>query len=255
MTRAGLRTQNARLDLTPGTKQVLQLAVDEARRMGHHYIGTEHLLLGLVRQSDEVAIDVLKRLNVSPEEVRRHTRRVLQHSPRFLKPQESPAKPVTQEVSPESDAQAEKAGLLPLRQRFAGEWRIVLGVARAAAIQFKSKLLEPEHLLLALLLDEGDRTGKLLRAAGVDLDRVLEGIQASRVLASEPVIDAEMSTKMVEVLGHATAVSWKGHNYYLQVEHLLLGLLRQKDSAAIDILKKLNVSLDELEKMTYESRG
>src|SRR5258708_40288878 len=71
MTRAGLRTQNARLDLTPGTKQVLQLAVDEARRMGHHYIGTEHLLLGLVRQSDEVAIDVLKRLNVSPEEVRR----------------------------------------------------------------------------------------------------------------------------------------------------------------------------------------
>src|SRR5258706_11920989 len=87
MTRAGLRTQNARLDLTPGTKQVLQLAVDEARRMGHHYIGTEHLLLGLVRQNDGIVIDVLRRFNVSPEEVRRHTRRVLQHSPPFLKPQ------------------------------------------------------------------------------------------------------------------------------------------------------------------------
>src|SRR5258707_4636410 len=124
MTRAGQRTATARLDLSPGTKKVLELAVDEARRMGHHYIGTEHLLLGLVRQSDGVAIDVLKRLNVSPEEVRRHTRRVLQHSPPFLKPQESPAKPVTQEVSPEADAQAETAGLLPLRQRFAGEWRI-----------------------------------------------------------------------------------------------------------------------------------
>jgi ATP-dependent Clp protease ATP-binding subunit ClpC len=57
------------------------LAVDEARRMGHHYIGTEHLLLGLVLQSDGVAIDVLKRLGVSPEEVRRQTRRVLQESP------------------------------------------------------------------------------------------------------------------------------------------------------------------------------
>jgi len=49
--------------------------------MGHHYIGTEHLLLGLVRQSEGIAIDVLKRLNVSPEEVRRQTRRVLQESP------------------------------------------------------------------------------------------------------------------------------------------------------------------------------
>jgi ATP-dependent Clp protease ATP-binding subunit ClpC len=69
------------LDLSPGTKKVLELAVDEARRMGHHYIGTEHLLLGLVRQSEGVAIDVLKRLGVSPEEVRRQTRRVLQESP------------------------------------------------------------------------------------------------------------------------------------------------------------------------------
>jgi ATP-dependent Clp protease ATP-binding subunit ClpC len=81
MTRAGQRSPNTRLDLSPGTKKVLELAVDEARRMGHHYIGTEHLLLGLVRQSEGIAIDVLKRLNVSPEEVRRQTRRVLQESP------------------------------------------------------------------------------------------------------------------------------------------------------------------------------
>ncbi len=81
MTRASTRMPNAAPELSPGTKRVLELAVDEARRMGHHYIGTEHLLLGLVRQSDGVAIDVLKRLGVSPEEVRRQTRRVLQESP------------------------------------------------------------------------------------------------------------------------------------------------------------------------------
>ena len=74
-------TSDKQLDLSPGTKKVLELAVDEARRMGHHYIGTEHLLLGLVRQQDGVAIDVLRRLGVSPEEVRRQTRRVLQESP------------------------------------------------------------------------------------------------------------------------------------------------------------------------------
>jgi ATP-dependent Clp protease ATP-binding subunit ClpC len=70
-----------KLDLSSGTKRVLELAVDEARRMGHHYIGTEHLLLGLVRINDGIAIDILKRLGVSTDQVRRQTRRVLQESP------------------------------------------------------------------------------------------------------------------------------------------------------------------------------
>lgn len=81
MTRSGQRPPNARLDLSPGTKKVLELAVDEARKMGHHYIGTEHLLLGLVRQEEGIAIDVLKKLNIKPDDVRRQTRRVLQESP------------------------------------------------------------------------------------------------------------------------------------------------------------------------------
>ena len=81
LTDSGSRASTGALDLSPGTKKVLELAVDEARRMGHHYIGTEHLLLGLVRQQDGVAIDVLRRLGISPEEVRRQTRRVLSESP------------------------------------------------------------------------------------------------------------------------------------------------------------------------------
>jgi ATP-dependent Clp protease ATP-binding subunit ClpA len=81
MTRAKPRIEGESLDLSPGTKRILELAIDEARRMGHHYIGTEHILLGVVRQSEGVAIDVLKRLGVSPDEVRRQTRRVLQEAP------------------------------------------------------------------------------------------------------------------------------------------------------------------------------
>src|SRR5690606_36254923 len=81
LTDSGNRTAGGTLDLSPGTKKVLELAVDEARRMGHHYIGTEHLLLGLVRQQEGIAIEVLKRLGISPEEVRKATRRVLQESP------------------------------------------------------------------------------------------------------------------------------------------------------------------------------
>ena len=81
MTRATTRSTGTQPELSPGTKRVLELAVDEARRMGHHYIGTEHLLLGLVRLNEGVAIDILKRTGISPEEVRRQTRRVLQESP------------------------------------------------------------------------------------------------------------------------------------------------------------------------------
>jgi len=69
------------VELSPGTEQVLQYAIEEARRMGHHYIGTEHLLLGLVRQGEGVGIEVLRRLGITPEQVRRQTRRVLQESP------------------------------------------------------------------------------------------------------------------------------------------------------------------------------
>ncbi len=72
--------QGGRLELSPGTQQVLELAVEEARRLGHHYIGTEHLLLGLVRHGEGVANDVLRKLGVTAEQVRRQTRRVLQES-------------------------------------------------------------------------------------------------------------------------------------------------------------------------------
>ncbi len=74
------QSRSGKLDLSPGTQQVLEFAVEEARRMGHHYIGTEHILLGLARYGEGVAMDVLRKLGVSPEQIRRQTRRVLQES-------------------------------------------------------------------------------------------------------------------------------------------------------------------------------
>jgi ATP-dependent Clp protease ATP-binding subunit ClpC len=56
---------------------VIELAVDEARRLNHHYIGTEHLLLGLVREGEGIAAGVLKSLGVNLEKVRTETIKVL----------------------------------------------------------------------------------------------------------------------------------------------------------------------------------
>ena len=77
----GRRPVFGRVSLTPRTKRVIELAVEEARRMGHHYIGPEHLLLGLVRQGDGVAMDVLRKLGVSPDAVRNETAKVLMQNP------------------------------------------------------------------------------------------------------------------------------------------------------------------------------
>ncbi len=68
-----------KIELAPDTQQVLEFAIDEAHKMGHHYIGTEHLLLGLVR-SEGAAMEVFKKLGVTPDQIRRQTRRVLQES-------------------------------------------------------------------------------------------------------------------------------------------------------------------------------
>ncbi len=81
ITGPGRRTPFSQIDLTPRTKRVIELAVDEARRLGQHYIGTEHLLLGLIRQGDGVAIDILRQLGVNPDQIRRETMRALQETP------------------------------------------------------------------------------------------------------------------------------------------------------------------------------
>ncbi|MFZ6019265.1 MAG: Clp protease N-terminal domain-containing protein, partial [Chloroflexota bacterium] len=72
--------RGGKIDLSAGVQQVLEFAIDEARRMGHHYIGTEHLLLGLIRSTEGRAMDVLRKLGITPEQIRRQTRRVLQES-------------------------------------------------------------------------------------------------------------------------------------------------------------------------------
>ena len=73
----GDRAVLGEIGLTPRAKKVIELAVDEARRLNHHYIGTEHLLLGLVREGEGIAAGVLESLGVNLERVRGETTRVL----------------------------------------------------------------------------------------------------------------------------------------------------------------------------------
>lgn len=89
-------TPFSKIELSPTTKRLLEYALEEAKRMQQHYVSTEHLLLGMVRQNDGVAIEVLRKFGVSPEQVRRQTRRVLRESPQSS----SESKPKVQQRAP-----------------------------------------------------------------------------------------------------------------------------------------------------------
>lgn len=58
------------LSLTPRSKRIIELAIDEARQLNHHYIGTEHLLLGLIREGEGIGAGVLESLGVNLDTVR-----------------------------------------------------------------------------------------------------------------------------------------------------------------------------------------
>lgn len=70
-----------KIELTSSTERTLELAIDESRRMGQPYISTEHILLGLLRHNEGLAIDVLNKLGVTPEQIRRQTRHILLENP------------------------------------------------------------------------------------------------------------------------------------------------------------------------------
>jgi len=73
----GERATPGEIGLTPRAKKVIELAVDEARRLSHNYIGTEHLLIGLLREGEGVPAGVLESLGVNLDKVRGETSRIL----------------------------------------------------------------------------------------------------------------------------------------------------------------------------------
>jgi len=66
-------TAPSSITLHPRTKKIIELAIDEAKKLGHSHVGTEHLLLGMVREAGSVASQVLSSLGVALEQVREQT--------------------------------------------------------------------------------------------------------------------------------------------------------------------------------------
>ncbi|MEM6298863.1 MAG: ATP-dependent Clp protease ATP-binding subunit [Bacteroidota bacterium] len=133
-------------------KEVLSLSREEAIRLGHDYIGTEHLLLGMIREAEGVALDVLRKLDVSLEELKfeleRATRGNVTHNMRNLN--NIPLTP-----------QSEK----------------VLKITYLEARIFKAKLIGTEHLLLSILREEDNLAMQVLDKFNVSYEVVREMLE------------------------------------------------------------------------------
>ncbi len=102
--------------LTPRTKRVVEIAVEEARQLGHSYIGTEHLLLGLVREAEGIAAEVLRNLGASPDKVRQQATKMILESQvqeKTARKKESKT-PLTDQLGFDLTARAEEGKLDPV---------------------------------------------------------------------------------------------------------------------------------------------
>jgi ATP-dependent Clp protease ATP-binding subunit ClpC len=101
--------------LAPRTKRVIELSVEEARLMGHQYIGTEHLLLGLVREGEGIAVNVLRSLGVSLDKVRTATAKSLLESDQTQERKKQESKtPLIDQLGMDLTQQAEENKLDPV---------------------------------------------------------------------------------------------------------------------------------------------
>src|SRR5580765_4538710 len=132
----GDRTVTGDIGLTPRAKKVIELSVDEARRLNHHYIGTEHLLLGLVREGEGIAAGVLESLGVSLDKVRSQVIYVLNQSAAYSQEGQgaphgkSSKTPVIDQLGMDLTAAARAGKLDPVIGRFKEIERVVQILSR-----------------------------------------------------------------------------------------------------------------------------
>lgn len=131
---------------SPKVKQVIAKSREEAIRLGHDFIGTEHLLLGIVSEKDSLAVRVLESLDVDSGELRQ----TLEESV-----QKIPAAPTTLNV-----------GTLPLNKQA----EKVLKVTFLEAKMLKSEEISPEHLVLSILKHKENPASKILHQFDIDYD-------------------------------------------------------------------------------------
>ncbi|RMD92780.1 MAG: ATP-dependent Clp protease ATP-binding subunit [Calditrichaeota bacterium] len=131
-------------------QMVIQFSREEALRLGHDYIGTEHLLLGLIREGEGIAVEILRNLGCDLDEIKRAV-----------------------EDSVKSSGETMTIGNIPFTKRA----EKILKMAYVEAEKYKSDIIGTEHLLLALVKEKDGVAAQVLLSFDVTYDSVREELE------------------------------------------------------------------------------
>jgi ATP-dependent Clp protease ATP-binding subunit ClpA len=248
--------------LTPRAKKVIEFAVDEARSMNHHYIGTEHLLLGLIREGEGIGAGVLQSMGVNLEKVRTSTIRILSRSSDTII---GPSETIQDEQPEGNSGETPIIEPDPVRaavRRISGQERFdtftersrkVLALAREEAERFDHNYIGTEHLLLGLVKEGDGIAAQVLRSMGLDLRKVRESVEfiigrGDRIVLG-PIGLTPRSKKVIEL---AVDEARQLNHHYIGTEHLLLGLIREGSGIAAGVLESNGIELQRVRSKTLE---
>ena len=131
---------------SPKVKKIISLSRDEAVRLGHDYIGTEHLLLGMIREKDNVAIRVLNSLDLDIQQLKYKVEEATRTN--------------------KGDNKGLSVGNIPLNKHA----EKVLKVTFLESKLFKNDEINPEHLMLSILKHKENLASKILDHFDVDYE-------------------------------------------------------------------------------------
>ncbi|GAB5491845.1 MAG: hypothetical protein Phog2KO_20600 [Phototrophicaceae bacterium] len=196
-------------------KKTLDIAADEANSLGSHYIGTEHLLLGITRTNLGNAIDLLKLVDITPEQLRRRLRHLI------------------------SDGHAEwSLETIRANARLSELSRRILNASEQLAIKLDHPIIGTGHLLLALSNERRGVTSSILKQSGL----IHQDLEAD-VTHKNRLVFVSLERVLEEAINQAE----KHGTHYLGADHILLALTR--DSEGIKLLEHYQVSVDKVRRL------
>ncbi len=228
----------ADITLSPRTRKVLELARDEARRLGRPKVGAAEILLGLVREGEGIASGILASLGIQLETMRLALIRELGTG----YPSSAPG------TAPEPQGQPPTRGYRGPFDRFNDRAKRALALAQDEAIRFNHNYMGPEHLLLGLVREGEGVAARALDALGIDMMKIRKGVELAvgRGDATTSPSEITLSPRTKKLIELAVDESRKLGHSHVGTEHLLLGLIRDDGSMACEILKAQGVTLEKI---------
>jgi ATP-dependent Clp protease ATP-binding subunit ClpA len=227
-------TSPSEITMSPRTKRVIEFAIDEARTLGQAHVGTEHLLLGVLRDTGSIAAGVLEAAGLRPDAIRERVIATL-----------GAQRDATRE-GPVGDVRAPTGGG-PF-SRFNDRAKRVLALAQDEAIRLNHNYMGTEHLLLGLLRHDEPTTSDVLVANGVTLEKARTAVGFIVPQGEGPTPPSEITlsprTKKVIELSNDEAV--KLGSASVRPAHLLLALVREGEGIACGVIESLGVPLDKV---------